>query len=57
MACSIAITFDDITNGNISSTGKYFIGMNGLFNTLTTLDSGLNSVNTQIQKIRISSGQ
>lgn len=46
VACSLAITFDDVANGNVSSTGKFFIGMNGLYNTLTQLDSGLITVNT-----------
>lgn len=53
VGCSLAITFDDVVNGNTSTTGKYFIGMNGLYNTLTDLSNSLTPVNTNIQKLRI----
>ncbi len=54
VGCSLAITFDDVVNGNTSTSGKYFIGMNGLYNTLTDLNTNLGTVDTNIQKLRIS---
>lgn len=46
VGCSAAITFDDIINGNVSTTGKYFIGMRGLSNSLGGLRGNLIGVNT-----------
>lgn len=28
--CTISVLFDDLLNGNVSSSGNFFIGMNGL---------------------------
>ena len=46
VSCSVAITFDDVVNGNTSTTGKYFLGMNGLINGLNSLQNNLLTVGT-----------
>ena len=45
VSCSLAITTDDLLNGNISTTGKYFLGMNGLIGGLQSLQGNLGGVN------------
>lgn len=40
VGCSAAITFDDVINGNKSTTGKFFVG-------LTPLKNGLNDLKAQ----------
>jgi hypothetical protein len=34
MTCSVAITFDDIINGNISSDGHFFVGLTPFINSI-----------------------
>lgn len=46
VGCSAAITFDDLLNGNPSSTGKYFIGMNGMVSSLGSLNGNLAAVSS-----------
>lgn len=46
VACSAAITFDDLLNGNTASTGNFFIGFNGMVNSLAELDANLDDVQT-----------
>jgi hypothetical protein len=51
VSCSVAITADDLLNGNISTTGKYFLGMNNLIGGLNGLQSNLGTVNDLIKQI------
>jgi hypothetical protein len=46
VSCSVAITADDLLNGNISTAGKYFLGMNNLIGGLNSLQNNLGTVNT-----------
>lgn len=56
VGCSAAITFDDIANGNISSTGKFFIGLNPLMKGLNDLKTNKNTVKTEMDKLSYSTG-
>lgn len=53
VGCSVAVTFDDVINGNTSTAGTFFIGMNGLKNSLTNLKNNIGSVQTELQKLDI----
>ena len=46
VSCSVAITADDLLNGNISTAGKYFLGMNNLIGGLNSLQNNLGTVDT-----------
>ena len=46
VSCSVAITADDLLNGNISTAGNYFLGMNNLIGGLNSLQNNLGTVNT-----------
>lgn len=53
VGCSVAVTFDDVINGNTSTAGTFFIGMNGLKNSLTNLKNNIGTVQTELQKLDI----
>lgn len=42
---------DDLLNGNVSSSGGFFIGMNGLTEQLTEINDNLGDLDTQLGTI------
>ena len=51
VGCSVSIALDDIINGNVTDTGKYFIGLNPLYNSITTIKNNLSNIDTQFTNI------
>lgn len=51
VGCSAAITFDDVINGNKSSTGKFFVGLTPMKNGLNELKNQKTNVQTQMKKL------
>lgn len=51
VGCSIAISIDDIRNGNATSTGQYFVGTQSLSNSLSNFAYQLSSINFELQNI------
>ena len=57
MSCSVAICLDDFINGNVSSTGNFFLGLTPLQEGLTSLKDGyLADIQTQLDTIDSSAG-
>jgi len=54
VGCSIAITTDDLLNGNKSTVGTYFMGMSNLIGGLNNLNANLGTVGSEIDKITYS---
>ncbi len=51
MGCSVAICLDDIINGNVTDSNKYFIGLKPLYNSITTIKNNLSNIDTQFTSI------
>ena len=52
MICSVAISLDDLINGNVTSTGAFFLGLGPLQEQLIQLrDNDLPIIQTQFQNI------
>jgi hypothetical protein len=45
------VTLDDIINGNVTSTGHFFIGLRTLYNQVDTIKNGLGTVATQLNLV------
>jgi hypothetical protein len=54
VGCSIAITLDDIINGNISSSNQYFIGLKALANDMANLKGNITNANNQLKLLSLS---
>lgn len=54
VGCSAAIAFDDLLNGNVSTTGTFFIGLQPLITSLGSLKGQLNNVKTNLQQLSYS---
>jgi hypothetical protein len=54
VGCSIAITLDDIINGNLSTSATYFVGLNVLASDMLKLNGNLSNVNTQLKQLSLS---
>ena len=50
-SCSLALTFDDIVNGNVSESGKFFAGISTIANELNNLNDNLAFVEAQLDTI------
>lgn len=51
VGCSAAIAFDDLLNGNVSTAGTFFVGLQPLVTSLGDLKSQLNNVNSQVSDL------
>ena len=51
VSCSVAITLDDIINGNVTSTGKYFIGLQTLYNQIGNMQGNLSFIDSTLTSI------
>ena len=51
VSCSLAITFDDLINGNVSTAGTFFIGVRTLERELGVLNSNIDSMGTQLSNV------
>jgi hypothetical protein len=51
VGCSVAITLDDIINGNISTNGKYFVGIQTLYNQIGNIQNNLTNIDTTLTSI------
>jgi hypothetical protein len=49
--CSLSMMLDDVVNGNLTTTGKYFIGVEPLITQITTLNSNVNTVNSSMNSL------
>lgn len=47
----MSISLDDIINGNVTTTGKFFVGLRTLYNQIGTIKTGLGTVDTQLTAI------
>lgn len=45
------MTLDDIINGNVTSTGHFFVGVRTLYNQIDTIKNGLGTVATQLNSV------
>lgn len=51
VGCSVSVTLDDVINGNVTSTGKFFVGIRTLYNQISTIKTSLATVATQLGTI------
>lgn len=51
MGCSVSISLDDLINGNVTDSNKYFIGLKPLYNSIATIKNNLTNINTQFTSI------
>lgn len=51
VGCSVSVTLDDVINGNVTSTGKFFVGIRTLYNRISTIKTSLATVATQLGTI------
>lgn len=51
LSCSISIAFDDILNGNTSTTGKFFLGLTNAVTAIGQLKANLDPVKAEAQKL------
>jgi hypothetical protein len=54
VGCSIAITLDDVINGNLSTSGTYFVGLKVLASDMGKLNGNLSNVNNQLKQLSLS---
>lgn len=51
VGCTVAITLDDIINGNATESGRFFIGLRTLANKMDDIKNSLTTINTQLNNI------
>ena len=51
VSCSLAITFDDLINGNVSTAGTYFMGIRTLETQLGDLNTNIDAIGTQLADV------
>ena len=51
VSCSVAITLDDLINGNVTSTGKYFLGLQTLYSKIGIMQGNLSFIDSTLTSI------
>lgn len=44
--CSISMMLDDVVNGNVTTSGNFFIGVNPLITSINSLSTNIGSIQT-----------
>lgn len=51
VGCSVSICLDDLINGNVTDSNKYFIGLKPLYNSISMIKNNLTNIDTQFTSI------
>ena len=57
VACSLAITLDDLINGNVTTAGTFFIGINPLYTEMINLNNNMGDISGNLSSIGTGGGQ